>query len=78
MAEDLNITIRAEDGAFWATVAEYPGVFASGDTLDALRASLEEGISFYVSTPEHAMRATLDPLALSQTSIATQAHLASA
>jgi predicted RNase H-like HicB family nuclease len=36
--------IRQDDGAYWATVDEYPGVFAAGDDLEELRASLEEGI----------------------------------
>jgi predicted RNase H-like HicB family nuclease len=40
----LHMKIRQEDGAFWATVDEYPGVFATGDDLEELRASLEEGI----------------------------------
>lgn len=40
----VHIKIRQEDGAFWATVDEYPGVFATGDDLEELRESLEEGI----------------------------------
>jgi predicted RNase H-like HicB family nuclease len=40
----LNVRIRDEDGAVWATVDEYPGVLATGDDLEELRASLEEGI----------------------------------
>ena len=30
----------------WATVDEYPGVFATGYDLEELRVSLEEGIRF--------------------------------
>jgi len=46
MAEELlHIQLHPEDGSFWATVDEYPGVFATGDDLDELRESLEEGIS---------------------------------
>lgn len=51
MSEPLHIRVRLEDGALWATVEEYPGVFATGDTLEELRASLEEGISLYLSEP---------------------------
>jgi predicted RNase H-like HicB family nuclease len=40
----VHVQIREEDGALWATVDEYPGVFAAGDDLEELRASLEEGI----------------------------------
>jgi predicted RNase H-like HicB family nuclease len=40
----LRVRIRREDGGYWATVDEYPGVFGAGDDLEELRASLEEGI----------------------------------
>jgi len=45
MKQNVQVRVRFEDQAFWATVDEYPGVFATGDTLDELRESLEEGIS---------------------------------
>lgn len=45
MTQTVHVRVRFEDQAFWATVDEYPGVFATGDTLDELRESLEEGIS---------------------------------
>jgi predicted RNase H-like HicB family nuclease len=41
---DLPVKIRQEDGSYWATVDQYPGVLATGDDLEELRASLEEGI----------------------------------
>ena len=44
----VHVRVRFEDQAYWATVDEYPGVFATGDTLDELRESLEEGISLVV------------------------------
>lgn len=50
MSESLNIRIHLEDGKMWATVDEYPGVFATGDTLDELRESLREGIALYLAT----------------------------
>jgi predicted RNase H-like HicB family nuclease len=43
---DLDFTVHLEDGAFWATVAQIPGVFATGETLDELRECLHEGIAF--------------------------------
>jgi predicted RNase H-like HicB family nuclease len=47
----LHVRIREEDGAFWATVDEYPGVLATGDDLEGLRASLEEGIRLIKAEP---------------------------
>lgn len=61
----LNAKITIEDGAMWATVDEFPGVFATGDTLDELRASLEEGIALYLAEPgEPAPRVSVGNLEL--------------
>ena len=47
---DVKIRLTTEDdGVMWATVEEMPGVFATGDTLDELRESLEEGIALYLA-----------------------------
>jgi predicted RNase H-like HicB family nuclease len=46
------VDIRQEDGAFWATVDEYPGVLAAGDDLEGLRASLAEGIRLMAVGPD--------------------------
>ena len=51
MTQNVHVRVRFEDQAFWATVDEYPGVFATGDTLDELRESLEEGISLILRGP---------------------------
>jgi predicted RNase H-like HicB family nuclease len=57
--------IHIEDGSYWADVPELPGCFASGDTLDGLFESLQEGISLYLadedeqSGPLHVATATL-------------------
>jgi predicted RNase H-like HicB family nuclease len=48
----LHVKIRQEDGSFWATVEEYPGVLATGDDLEELRASLEEGIRLMKAEPD--------------------------
>jgi predicted RNase H-like HicB family nuclease len=40
---------QEDDGSFWAEVLDLPGCFASGDTLDELRAALQEAISLYVA-----------------------------
>lgn len=42
---DLTARIRLKDGSYWADVAELPGCFASGDTLDELFDSLKEGVA---------------------------------
>jgi excisionase family DNA binding protein len=42
---DRQIRAHFEDGAYWATVDEHPGVFATGDTLEELGKSLQEGIA---------------------------------
>lgn len=41
----LTACIQIEDGSYWADVPELPGCFASGDTLDELFESLQEGIT---------------------------------
>ncbi len=47
----------------WATVDEYPGVFATGDNLDELRESLQEGIALVLASPgEEPPPVTLAPL----------------
>lgn len=49
--QSLHVSVRHEDDSYWATVDEFPGVFATGDDLDELRASLEEGIALVLVLP---------------------------
>jgi predicted RNase H-like HicB family nuclease len=49
--QQLHVNVRLEDGSLWATVDEYPGVFATGDSLDELRVSLQEGIALVLAGP---------------------------
>lgn len=49
--QQLHVNVRLEDGSLWATVEEYPGVFATGDNLDELRESLQEGIALVLASP---------------------------
>ena len=52
MPSSLNIVVHNDDdGTLWATVKEFPGVFATGDDIDELRESLQEGISLYLAKP---------------------------
>ena len=76
MTQTVHVRVRFEDQAFWATVDEYPGVFATGDTLDELRESLEEGISLVVvdaGTGEQ--QARLSPLPADSVETVTSAEL---
>jgi predicted RNase H-like HicB family nuclease len=50
--QQLHVCVRLENDAFWATVDEFPGVFATGDNLDELRESLEEGIALVLARPD--------------------------
>jgi len=46
---ELTARIHIEEGSCWADVSELPGCFASGDTLDELFESLQEGIALYIA-----------------------------
>src|SRR5512146_995446 len=54
-----------EEGSYWADVPELPGYFASGDTLDELFESMQEGVALYLADkgehggPLHVATATL-------------------
>jgi predicted RNase H-like HicB family nuclease len=45
MPPELHIKVRHEDDSYWATVSEFPGVLATGDTLEELRESVQDGIA---------------------------------
>jgi predicted RNase H-like HicB family nuclease len=63
----LHVNVNEEDGAFWATVDEFPGVFAAGDDLAELRTSLEEGIALVLAEPSgDAPAIRLSPLTLAR------------
>jgi len=46
----VTARIHEEDGRYWADVPDLPGVFAAGDTLDELFASLREGVAMVFET----------------------------
>lgn len=62
---ELTARIHIEEGSYWADVPERPGCFASGETLDELFESLQEGVALYLADegdpggPLHAPTATL-------------------
>lgn len=47
---DLTIRVHHEGDRYWAEVAELPGCFASGTSLDELREALEEAVSLCLDT----------------------------
>jgi predicted RNase H-like HicB family nuclease len=74
--KQLHVNVRHEDDSLWATVDEYPGVFATGDTLDELRESLEEGISLVLERPNGEVpTVTLQPLQLAPAATTASAEL---
>ena len=56
---ELTVRVHFEDGAYWAEVQELPGCFASGETLDALKDALGEGIEMYLEDDEASARPDL-------------------
>jgi predicted RNase H-like HicB family nuclease len=73
---ELHVNVRHEDDSLWATVDEFPGVFATGDSLDELRESLEEGISLVLERPNGEVpTVTLQPLQLAPAATTASAEL---
>lgn len=62
--DDMMVTveIHKEDGSFWATVEEMPGVFASGGTMEELEEALAEAIGMYVAAPGESQAGSLERL----------------
>jgi len=59
----LHVSVRKEDDSYWATVDEFPGVFATGDNHEELRESLAAGISLMLAGPgQEPPSVTLAPL----------------
>jgi predicted RNase H-like HicB family nuclease len=59
----LHVSVRLEDDVYWATVEEFPGVFATGDNFEELRENLAEGIALILAAPGvEPPRVTLAPL----------------
>ena len=64
----LTAQVHIENGCYWAEVAELPGCFAAGSSIDELFASLGEGIKLCLAEPanqvslrEEAERLAADP-----------------
>jgi predicted RNase H-like HicB family nuclease len=75
-SQKLHLNVRREDDAFWATVEEFPGVFATGDDLEELRQSLQEGIALILALPgEEPPAVTLGALHLEPSASSAGAEL---
>jgi predicted RNase H-like HicB family nuclease len=46
----MTVQVHFEDGTYWATVDECPGLFAAGDTEEELFASVADGLRAYLAT----------------------------
>ncbi len=74
--QQLHVTVRYEDDSLWATVDEFPGVFATGDTVDELRESLEEGIALVLDRPNGEVpKVTIAPLTVEPSQTKARAEL---
>jgi predicted RNase H-like HicB family nuclease len=74
--QQLHVSVRHEDESFWATVDEFPGVLATGDDLDELRESLQEGIALILAGPgEEPPAVTLGALHLEPVAMSAGAEL---
>jgi predicted RNase H-like HicB family nuclease len=74
--KQLHVNVRHEDGSLWATVEEFPGVFGTGDNLEELRESLEDGIALVLERPNGELPTlTLQPLDLAPVETTASAEL---
>jgi predicted RNase H-like HicB family nuclease len=74
--DTLTINVHHEDDSYWATVEQFPGVFATGDDLEKLRASLEEGIALMLAgSGDKEQRVRLGPLRPEPSELAATAAL---
>lgn len=48
---EYQVTVHNEEGSYWAEVAQLPGLFVSGDTLDEVFEALNEAILLYMNEP---------------------------
>ena len=58
---ELVAQVRREDGMYWADVPSFPGLFASGETMDELIEALGEAWALYISDDQTAPLAAVVP-----------------
>ncbi|MXZ88952.1 MAG: type II toxin-antitoxin system HicB family antitoxin [Dehalococcoidia bacterium] len=62
----MEVTVlvyEAEEGGYWAHVAEMPGCFSSGETLDELRANVVEAMEAWLLNDDGESPAVYEPIA---------------
>jgi predicted RNase H-like HicB family nuclease len=55
---ELKVLVHKEDGMYWAEVPSYPGLFASGETIDELVEALGEAWLLYTHDAQPSGRQT--------------------
>jgi predicted RNase H-like HicB family nuclease len=77
--DTMTIKVHREDDSCRATVDQFSGVFATGDDLEELRLSLEEGIALMLArSGENEPQLTLGPLRPEPSELAATAALVQA
>lgn len=72
---DYRVTIHREDGSFWAEVAELPGCFVAGDSMEEIWEALPEAIAMYLSTPSSQVEVRIGERSLTGTSESVDAKV---
>ena len=49
---ELTVVVRKDGASYWSEVAQLPGCFASGRTLDELGEALAEALGLYLNDDE--------------------------
>ena len=58
---EVTVTVHREGGSLWSEVAELPGCFASGRTLEELREALAEAVGRYLWDLPGELRGEVSP-----------------
>jgi predicted RNase H-like HicB family nuclease len=58
---EIEAQVHLEDGMYWAEVSGYPGLFASGETLDELTEALVEAWVLYAT--DSLTKMSIEPVA---------------
>ena len=74
---ELVVKVHREGGMYWAEVPSHPGLFASGETMDALIEAVGEAWALYTSDERTARRPALVHPATQSLSVLVPAGLSS-
>ena len=60
---DVTVLVyEAEEGGYWAHVAEMPGCFSSGETLDELRTNIVEAMEAWLLNDDGERPVVYEPI----------------